>query len=97
MVRAVSLFCLANFILVALLTGPASAVEQPLKSSQTNSVGSAAAVLPASEASSVVAANIPVKSASPSDSMVTLEPDKQPADLVIRNRKILTLLPMLQG
>lgn len=87
MIRTINLVGVISFILGILLAGPASAVEQPLEVSPL-----AMTVQPTSApAPPAVVASSPVEPATPPDNIVVLNPDSQPADLVIRNRKIITL------
>jgi len=92
MIRTINLVGVISFILGILLAGPASAVEQPLEVSPL-----AMTVQPASApAPPAVVASSPVEPATPPN-IVVLNPDSQPAVLVIRNRKIIALRADVAG
>jgi small-conductance mechanosensitive channel len=90
MIKAINFITVFSIILGILMAGSAHAVEQA-------PVGQPAAASPGTGATPVVATNIPVEPASVPDNMVVLNPDSKPADLVIRNRKILTLRADVAG
>jgi small-conductance mechanosensitive channel len=90
MIKAINFITVFSIILGLLIAGSAHAVEQA-------PVGQPAAASPVTGAAPVVATNIPVEPASVPDNMVVLNPDSKPADLVIRNRKILTLRADVAG
>ncbi len=97
MVRTIKLVCVMSFILSALMADPVSAVEQSLEASLPVPSGLPAAAPDSAEAPPAKVTNSPTEPAAPPDSMVTLNPDSKPADLVIRNRKILTLRADVAG
>ena len=97
MVRTIKLICVMSFILSALLAGPSSAIAQPSEASPPALNGQSAAAPASSEAHPASAPNSPDVSALPSNAMVVLNPDSTPADLIIRNRKILTMRADVAG
>jgi small-conductance mechanosensitive channel len=97
MIRTISLIGFISLILSVLLAGPVSAVEQPLELSPLARTGQPAAAQGAADATPAVATHIPTEPASLPDNMVVLNPESQPADLVIRNHKILTLRADVAG
>jgi len=97
MVRTIKLICVFSVVMGVLLAGPARAVEQSTEASPLVPAGQPAAAQDSTEAQPAKATNSPAGLAAPPDSMVTLNPDSKPADLIIRNRKILTLRADVAG
>ena len=98
MAHTVKWFCVLNLFLSVFWAGPVIAdVPRPAQPAPAIATAQPTPPSPAAGTPPSATGNTVAQTATPTDTLVTLNPLSKPADLVIRNRKILTLRADIAG